>query len=109
MNKEAIQKTIDLMEISTTYDQKEYFHECGTPACVAGHMIVANTKGRPNGYQYDKAAEIGGLTDDQARDMFSAHPFGFHTNRKPIRPNKNEAIAMLKRFITIEKVVWRRI
>ena len=37
MNKENVLTLADYVEASKTFCMKDYFHDCGTPACLAGH------------------------------------------------------------------------
>lgn len=103
------------------FDMGEYFHSCGTPACVLGHyaaridlqdafrfgrrmpnllwskpwVLAQDEKGRWEGIEGIDDARVCdhfGITDTQARELFSMRGCG--QAQKP-----EEAIAYLERFI----------
>ena len=109
MNVERLRKLRDVIAESKTYDQSDYFHGCGTPACLAGHAAVLahGTKrylskcGRVMATlaHYDAKAWLD-LTSDQSMAMFSATPMD------DLLTEKDDALAMLDRAIETGEVRW---
>ena len=110
MNVKNVIKLIDHLESidDSEYNQRRLTHECGSPACVAGHtayiagvnLLLKSKIGTSSICDY--AAEYLGLSEEDQR-MFFAYPFdyGYITT-------KREAIIMLRNFLETEEVVWRR-
>lgn len=62
VNVAEILRVADLVERSATFDMAHHFHQCGTPACIAGHVLISH------GYSFGSthmAAGILGLNDEQ--------------------------------------------
>ena len=105
MNKEKIKKLIGVLDKSETYDQSMFSHECGTPACIAGHACAME------GIELDKAEEdiwiiakeILGLTFKQSMYLFQASPY---FTRRLVE--KWEAIKTLQHLLETGDVVWER-
>ena len=125
MNVEALKKARDCLAKSTTYDQAIWAHqECGSPACVAGHIVVANgcrierlnvhnLGARFFAVSDDKATEIelaaasiADLDDLEMADMFDGNVYCYDENN--ISPTKGEALAMLDHAIEHGEVRWPR-
>jgi len=82
MNTEALRKTAALLRESSSYDQAEWFKvtageaplvvRCQTPACVAGHAIIAAGKRIVRGEIVEDASSILSLTSREANVLFDA-------------------------------------
>ena len=113
MNIENVTYLIDRLESidDSEYDQRRITHDCGTPACIAGHAIYTggaihlldNEVGSNSMYILDCAAKYLELSEDEKFNIFRAFPFvhGYKTT-------KQEAVRMLKNFLEIGEVVWRK-
>ena len=101
LNVEEILKTADMIEKSETYDQGIWFRSwpnpdknwCGTPACIAGHVAVANgyNANPENRTTKDVAAFaqcVLGLDDHQASALFAGVSA---TNERAARTLRNLA------------------
>ena len=103
MNIENMRKLRDVIAESKTYDQRRFFHPCGTPACLAGHAcMLAGEKAQ---WSVDRTVIIAedwlGLSVTEAADAFYAGPMGDDA------PTKEDALAMLDRAIETGKVRWK--
>ena len=108
MNIEQIDGLIEDLKASKTYDQTMYFNECGSPACIAGHILARN------GYQYDSevrnrideiAMELLGLPLEEADELFESRPYysqGIHD----YEPTVDDAIATLEHLKKTGEVLW---
>ena len=115
MNIENVNKLIDHLESikDSEYDQSIFNHDCGTPACVAGHTVyiagawsdylLNNEVGTNCMYIIYCAAEYLGLSEKEENRMFRAFPF-IHD----LETTKLEATNMLKNFIKTGEVIWRK-
>ena len=118
MNIDNIRKTIESLKASTTYDQTDYNHICGTPACIAGHAIVdagyifSSPSGIIINQNGDKAqlnkviSEWFGLSDAYLFDITRAAPLGRDNQGEYIHVPKEYAIAMLEKLIRTGVVDW---
>ena len=111
MNVERLRKLRDVIAESKTYDQKEYFHDCGTPACLAGHatVLALGYEGSSTDHEEmqsfsEDSEEIAGdwldLSYTECGVMFNCHPLPRHD------ATKEDALAMLNRAIETGKVRW---
>ena len=112
---ENIQKTIDSLTESETYDQRKVVWSCGTPACIAGHAIKSCTDYTLLGKHavYSKSgklipggcvsvmANLFGITYEQSNAVFRAHP---DPNKYTV--TKQDAIDMLERLLVTGEVYW---
>ena len=112
----------NVIEKSETYDQADWANECGTPGCVAGHIVYVHGDYEsaiketdewltlsPNGQAlfFNQAKEILDLSSDEARAMFDGWPeFSDH---HCYDPTASEAADMLRRWAATGKVEWRRL
>ena len=104
MNTEKLKKLRDVVKDADEFDMG-YFSLCGTPQCLAGHTcamegmsVFGSRAAGPEGNRVDchnTAAEILGLTDDQAMDMF--YQYG---------AARAEALAMLDTAIEHDEIRW---
>lgn len=82
MNKDRLMKVREVVAVSPTFQMDRYAHDCGTPACVAGHAIVMFHEGEllPVSHYKGTAQELLGLSSDEADwlflGMFSQKPLG---------------------------------
>ena len=128
MNVENVNELIDHLKSidDSEYDQRMYTHECGTPACIAGHSVylaegenydIEYHNDDTNDYEnynyenynnenYDisyEAADWLDISNEQTAILFRPYPLG-----KNEEITKLEAIMMLKNFIKTDQVVWRK-
>ena len=125
MNKEALIRTRDAVAASQTYDQSMFTclvnegagidNICRTPACVAGHAVVANGYTFIDGYECQSenmshfgaisviAKNILGLTEDEEYLMFTAKPF---EHDRSYETTKKDALRMLDNAIEHDEVDW---
>ena len=110
MNVENMRKLRDTIAESETYDQGRFFHECGTPACLAGHAVMlskaeapvlADWKTAPVEYIVGYAAAWLGITGGQSISMFAGEPCDDRS------ATKREALDMLNRAIKTGEIEWR--
>ena len=109
MNKEAVQRTIDTLRAEPeSYDQSMWFHDCGTPACVAGYALYANLyPDEIESLQGDccsipvEAERILGLSPEEADRLFMESPYG-----EGVDPSVDDAIEVLERFRDGGSVKW---
>ena len=117
-NTENLEIVADAIEASNTFDQKNYMHVCGSPACIAGHTVVlldpgfiefCNPKLRSNfnrstysttrdGIKRElrisiEASKLLGLTEFGPGLLFDAYPMGgvFVTNKHAAKVLRNIA------------------
>ena len=124
MNTENLITLRNHLQTSTTYDQREWFHDCGTPACVAGHA-AALALGANNFYDWSakeedhltlvqriqiEAEDWLELEEREADVMFDSHPyykFPLVTGEPiPRKATKEDAIRMLNWAIDNDEVKW---
>ena len=119
MNVENLKKVRDaIAQNPTTYDQRWYAHECGTPACIAGWAASLSLRDgetlnwggikRPDGRYanpHTRAQQWLGLSPHDAGRMFDEHPV-LSGGEFRVDPTVQEALAMLDRAIETGKVVW---
>ena len=98
------------------YCQKEFVYACGTPACVAGHVLAEagydfsefQEGGRrvildPDGVRVDTAEAARkelGIPSHAASDLFAMHPLGVRC------PTPADAAACLRRLAETGEVQW---
>ena len=73
MNKERMLELADFIEKSETFDQSRIRHECGTPACIAGHAAVLFGISRDRWFYKTQVALE--LKSWQADELFRGFPF----------------------------------
>lgn len=118
MNKENINKAIDLIAASSTFNMGAHFHPCGTPACLSGHIQahigvlrghtitpdVENTVRVPLSHGDLRAMRWLDVTRTQAEDLF--YPTGFRGGAIWKNITKEQALTTLKRFRDTGEIVW---
>ena len=101
MNKERMLALADFINESETYDQRSYEHECGTPACIAGHAAVLF--GMPEGEDWVTwTADALDLTHAQARQLYAAFPFP----KSGGNARREDAVATILRAADRGYVLW---
>ena len=120
MNREAVEKTIEALRASGSYDQGAFWNPCGTPACVAGHCLAAHgvkyhenyrllelaDQWRGSGFMHRTAKAAAFLMDlpfGPANVLFEACP-----PELAGRPTAADAIATLEGMLKNGRVEWRR-
>ena len=111
MNREALQKTRDLLasEVGEKYDQSVWLHLCGSPACVAGFAVAAS-EGVKVAVSYeesvkDRAQRFLGLTDEEADEMFGFSIYKGYGD-PDWKPAREDALRMLDHAIETGEVEW---
>ena len=102
MNTENLKLLRAAIAESETYSQEDFFHPCGTPACLAGHAaMLADVMCPPAAAAAVRRAEAWlDLTVEEGDAMFDPHPLGCYVTPK------EDALAMLDRAIETDKVLW---
>ena len=112
MNVENINKLISHMESieDREYSQRTYTHDCGTPACIAGHAAHLSPEKTFRMMNKALAGNDIGLVAERWLDvssyhaliMFKPYPLGRYY------VTKQDAINMLKNLIETGDVVWEK-
>lgn len=94
MNIQEIDKTIERIRASETFDMSNYEHECGAPACIAGHAIVGAAHKHIHIHKsvFFKAMKVLDLDSELACDLFIPQGIGPYKD-----VTKEEAIDALER------------
>lgn len=123
MNREAIEKTIKSIEEAPPeyFGMEEYFineneleefengyRACGTPACIAGHAIVANgyTEYNPNGLMFITGADLLAM-DIMDIPTVDAEEL-FHPNAQSNHLTAKVAVTVLRNYLETGQVNWRK-
>ena len=111
MNKANILKLADHIEglDLEEYDQSVFAHDCGTPACIAGHAVFL--AGQWDQASVSRVARLArrwlGLQRSDAESasvvLFDSHPL--HPDETP---SPQEAAATLRHLAETGEVDWRR-
>lgn len=103
------------IERSSTFDMGQVLHDCKTPACIAGHVAVANGFVRdPKGDHINLQAmrfarEVLALQPQQAADLFCATSCVFGTtaeNYDGMAATPAHAAACLRKLAETGEVDW---
>ena len=103
MNIQNLKRLRDVIAETETYNQVFVFHECGAPACLAGHAaFLARQDDVPNSHlqAWGVAEEWLDLTMAQSNAMFASAPLWNYST------TKEDALAMLDRAIETGEVRW---
>ena len=111
MKVDNIRKTIESLKASNTYDQDKYYHNCGTPACIAGHAAIDSN----SSFKYLVTGDVN--TDelvDTACEWFGIKPLSYEESELFGRvylpddssPTKEDAVTMLENWIETGKIDW---
>lgn len=110
MNKDRILELADHIEKSETYDQRTWFHTCGTPACIAGHaaMLFAADKLLQMGHMKcpDIAQNELGLSWIKSQRLFDGSPLGFTEDEGFIKVSSAHAVKVLRHLAETGEVDW---
>ena len=131
MNTQRLQAVRDIIAAHPSkYDQDQYLHPCGSPACIAGwaaHLslregeslsrlnlpcgsYVLNERGTIAAHVMSRAGEWLGLTPLEKLAMFEGDPIDYWEDDGEMlsRPSTvQEALAMLDHAIKRQKVEWQ--
>ena len=109
MNKTNILKLADHIERlePEEYDQRVFEHDCGTPACIAGHAALCSMRGWGTLFKYHPTPILSarkwlGLDSTQTSLLFAAFPLNVNAN-----PTQQDAAATLRHLAETGEVVWR--
>lgn len=91
----------------TVWGHQEGFIDCGSPACIAGHVcLYFNNVDAKSQFISTRAADILGLNNDQTHDLFM--PKGVNDNTlKELRAQ--HAAEVLTEFLSAGKFDWNRV
>ena len=111
MNKANILKLADHIERldPEEFNQRVFAHDCGTPACIAGHALAlagrwgGGVEGSTEDHPVGLAAKWLGIDKDTRALLFDSQPRGYATNY----PTKEDAVATLRHLAETGDVVWR--
>ena len=109
MNKENIQKLIDCLEESNTFNMSVGRNKCGTPGCIVGHWLYLKSKKE---YRMEEFAKYMGIEISKAEKIFrpenehKSWRIGKEKSYKKRFVSKYDAIRMLKHLKDTGKVVW---
>ena len=120
MNKEVLEKALAMMEHSENFTMADMFlggRPCGTPCCIAGHIIAAaghipeEDSGRVTSV-FD-AARLAEIDDDQRIVLFTpiaGHSGGYWFDadipEEEGHITKEHAMACLRKFIDTGEIDW---
>ena len=111
MNKANIWKLADHIEQldPREYDQSVFAHDCGTPACVAGHALALagrweEADGGSEGFAlpFGVAMDWLGLDDVAAERLFVSYPWGRFDDA-----TRQDAAATLRHLAETGEVRWK--
>ena len=105
MNRDNIYKLIDELAASENYHQNKHTHDCGSPACIAGHAAhLSGIEGLDwlSGSEIETAARHWmGIDNYTGEKMFDGMPLGYAAE-----VTKRDAIGMLVNFALTGDVKW---
>ena len=110
MNKENILKLADHIErlAPEEFNQRVFAHDCGTPACIAGHALAlagrwgGGVEGSTEDHPIGLAAKWLGIDKPTRALLFDTQPHGYATDY----PSKEDAVATLRILAEHEVVAW---
>ena len=109
MNKENILELAEHIERldPEEYDQRVLAHDCGTPACIAGHAayLLSGMSLYPSTGIIEAKAWLG-LSSIEADCLFDSMPFGAEPGISA--PTPQDAAATLRHLAETGEVDWRR-
>ena len=114
MKVENIQKVMESLKISETYDQMDWKHDCGTPACIFGHAAaLAKNTNDLSELSHAEIEDIGreymGIDPVMSLDLCKSSPYGRCIDLDPVQePTTKQAIAVLDHLIHKGEVDWKR-
>ena len=108
MNVKLLKQVQKDIKNSLTFDQRTYVHDCGTPACIAGHIIARHYRASEAILQHCAAFSLkthartaAGLDNHQADELFMGFPYSAR------QTTKDEAIAAIQSLIDTGEVEWK--
>ena len=111
MNRENIRNLINVLKQSETFTMEFYHHgECGSPACIAGHIFYIMKEGSSS-EDITLVEDFLGVSIKEA-DCIIKPEFDYaHWDAGSIHPDevitKGHAIRMLERLLETGKVDWK--
>ena len=108
MNKDNLRTLIDVLKKSKTFNMS-YYRECGTPACIAGHIQAISN--RRDHFAYNKLTQdFLGVSSEQAQDIIAPTFDYAHYSQRFIcdgHITKAHAIRMLEGLLETGEVDWK--
>ena len=104
MNIKNIQRVRNVIEAHPDqYDQEDFFHDCGTPSCIAGHAVFHRDYAIAlNRSVYTIARDQFGISSTAAKQLFHGAPYGV----EELPPTPAEALGVLDHLIETGEVKW---
>ena len=122
MNKDNIRTLISVLKKSQTFDMRDYNHDCGSPACISGHVVsILSLQLHGNKIYglvpyYTLVQDFLGVSEEQAYLIinptfkYADYSVSYHPHDDvPYEGyiTKDHAIRMLERLLETGKVDWK--
>lgn len=106
MNRERINQLIDHLEAlrPEEFNMNEFFDECGTPGCMAGHAIMMFDYSALGLYE-NVASKLLGIGFVEGKALFLPEPHGMYD---PYSATAKQAAHVLRHFRDTRQVEWRK-
>lgn len=102
MNIPEIDRTIEKLRKTTTFYMPDFFHSCGTPGCIAGHVIGSRVEA-VGANPSRLASDMLGIPREVGANLFTP----FHIDYLAVTvPIAIQALENLKAGATTEKELW---
>ena len=110
LNKGVLRETIEAVKTAPDFRMDRVFHPCGTPSCIAGH-VLSTTGWIPTkrAYAIERARCLLGLATDVAYELFAPVLDDAHFRHGPGNPGhvtKAHAVKCLQRLLATGEVDW---
>ena len=108
MNVKLLKQVQEDIKDSLTFNQRVFVHDCGTPACIAGHIIARHYPNAESilrnytGSTISRYAKEAAQLDNKQVDMLFA---GWPLKQIPV--TKDHAIAAIQSLIDTGEVEWK--
>ncbi|MCI0562018.1 MAG: hypothetical protein MN733_26320 [Nitrososphaera sp.] len=107
----------DRVEKSKTFDMSDFFHECGTPACIAGHAFLQKAEDKGKAFfgaeygqlRFEETVEYLELSKEEAILLFTPSFVWAHYEARPGEPgfiSAELAVRVLRRFALTGVIDW---
>lgn len=113
MKIDNIKNVIKFLEVSETYDQSNWAHDCGTPACIFGHAAALNQNVETFdwdiidfGYIQASGTDYMGFTDRFDIVESLSRPYPLRDENAYHHPTNKQAIEVLNHLIETGEVDW---
>ena len=112
MNKEILEKALEMMAANDKFDMHSVSHDCDTPACIAGHVLaaagsVARLTHAPS-IVMRQAAKHAELTSREMNELFA--PTGEYSYVACAGDDdyitREHAVRCLRKFIDTGEIDW---